>query len=132
MLNPVIRPRRAQKLLKYSKYLSSKPAENSVEEKENLPSVSTPKEVAKKKYDQKDITAKDMQWRTPWHEQQGFHYSWLRNFYTSDNQRSLLQALQTEIDLSPSAIKKWWAEKKEFKEIFMQQYVPERNQKLGN
>ncbi|RZB40342.1 ATP synthase subunit s-like protein, partial [Asbolus verrucosus] len=84
------------------------------------------------KYDPKNVTKADMKWRTPWHQKEGHHYSTLRSFYSEDNQTNLLKLLQTPIDLSPSAIKKWWAKKQEYKEIVLQSYLPERNQILGN
>ncbi|KAJ8909778.1 hypothetical protein NQ315_004985 [Exocentrus adspersus] len=84
------------------------------------------------KYDPKKVTKEDMQWRTPWHQKEGQYYSLLRTFYTEDNKRSLLQSLQTPIDLSPSSIKNWWAKHKEQVEILSQSYLPERNQVLGN
>ncbi|KAG5891697.1 hypothetical protein JTB14_021167 [Gonioctena quinquepunctata] len=80
----------------------------------------------------KAVTKEDMQWRTPWHQKEGEYYSFLRTFYKEDNNRSLLQKLQAPIDLSPSTIKKWWAKKKEQRDIIFQSYIPERNQVLGN
>ncbi|CAH0547806.1 unnamed protein product [Brassicogethes aeneus] len=98
----------------------------------NLPANSKPKEVKTKKYDQKDISASDMQWRREWHENHGTNYNMLRTFYTEDNKRSWLQIMQTKIDLSPAKIKNWWAEKKEVEQKYLQSYLPERNQRLGN
>lgn len=80
----------------------------------------------------KMVTNKDLQWRTPWHEKEGQHYSFLRTFYSEDSNTRIIKIFQTPINLSPSAIKKWWANKQEFKNIWMQQYIPERNQMLGN
>ncbi|KAJ8930207.1 hypothetical protein NQ314_017015 [Rhamnusium bicolor] len=88
--------------------------------------------TAQKKYDPKDVTKDDMKWRTAWHQKEGQYYSMLRTFYKEDNQRSLLQSLQTPIDLSPSTIKKWWAKNKEEQNVVYQSYIPMRNQMLGN
>ncbi|CAH1179384.1 unnamed protein product [Phaedon cochleariae] len=87
-------------------------------------------EVMPRVYDKKEIDK--LKWRTPWHQKEGEHYSFLRTFYKEDSKRRLLQRLQTPIDLSPSGIKKWWANKTELKEIILQSYIPERNQTLGN
>ncbi|XP_056648330.1 distal membrane-arm assembly complex protein 2 [Diorhabda sublineata] len=85
-----------------------------------------------KSFNPKDVTAADMKWRTPWHQKEGQHYSFLRVFYKEETNTSLLQKIQAPIDLSPSAIKKWWAKKKEREAIILQSYIPERNQILGN
>ncbi|KAJ8948673.1 hypothetical protein NQ318_004461 [Aromia moschata] len=84
------------------------------------------------KYDSKDVTKEDMQWRTPWHKKEGQYFSVLRTFYKEDSKRSMLQVLQMPIDLSPSNVRKWLEEKKEYKEIVMQSYIPERHQILGS
>ncbi|XP_044269722.1 distal membrane-arm assembly complex protein 2 [Tribolium madens] len=88
--------------------------------------------VTEQKYDSKLVTKEDMKWRTPWHQREASFYSTLRTFYSEHNQNDLLKLLQTPINLTPSAIKKWWTEKKEFKEMMLQSYIPERNQTLGN
>ncbi|KAJ3662749.1 hypothetical protein Zmor_007079 [Zophobas morio] len=85
-----------------------------------------------KKYDPKDVTKEDMKWRTPWHQKEAQRYSTLRTFYSEENQTNLLKFLQTPIDLSPSAIRKWWTERKEHREMMLQMYLPERHQTLGN
>jgi hypothetical protein len=85
-----------------------------------------------KKYDPKDVTKEDMKWRTPWHQREAGYYNSLRAFYSEHNQTEILKFIQTPINLSPAAIKKWFAEKKEHKEIMMQSYLPERHQTLGN
>lgn len=74
----------------------------------------------------------DTKWRTPWHQKEGQYYSVLRTFYSEHNNRSVIKFLQTPINLSPSVIKKWWAKKERYKSIVMQQYLPQRNQVLGN
>ncbi|CAH1975573.1 unnamed protein product [Acanthoscelides obtectus] len=89
-------------------------------------------QVAEEKYEPNKVATEELRWRTPWHQKEGQYHSFLRVFYTEKNRRSTLQRLQTQIDLSPSAIKKWWAKKKEESEIVQQAYLPERNQILGN
>ncbi|XP_050311847.1 distal membrane-arm assembly complex protein 2 [Anthonomus grandis grandis] len=78
-----------------------------------------------------DFTKEDLQWRKPWHEKQFQYYDTLRTFYSEDNNASTLAWIQQPINLSPKAIKKWWARKKDFEERFMQQYIPERHNILG-
>lgn len=88
----------------------------------------TSKDIAKMQLASKE----DMQWRTPWHQKEGQYYSMLRTFYSEDNNSYVLKFLQQPIDLRPTTIKNWWAKRKEKKEIMLQQYIPERNQMLGN
>lgn len=97
-----------------------------------------PKELTKKT----DITSKvelaksvkkeDLQWRTPWHQKEGQYYSTLRTFYTEDNNVNVMKFLQQPVNLTPSAIKNWWARRKENTNRALQSYIPERNQTLGN
>lgn len=77
-------------------------------------------------------TKEELQWRTPWHQKEGEYYSALRTFYSEENNVDVMKYLQMPINLRPSAVKKWWSKRNEEKEIFMQQYLPERNQMLGN
>lgn len=88
----------------------------------------TSKEMAKMKL----TTKEDMQWRTPWHQKEGQYYSMLRTFYSEDNNSYVLKFLQQPINLTPAAIKNWWMKREEKKKIMLQQYIPERNQILGN
>lgn len=88
----------------------------------------TSKEIAKMKL----TTKEDMQWRTPWHQKEGQYYSMLRTFYTEQNNSYVLKFLQQPINLTPSAIKNWWMKREEKKKVLLQQYIPERNQMLGN
>ncbi|GJQ79689.1 hypothetical protein Trydic_g5837 [Trypoxylus dichotomus] len=74
----------------------------------------------------------DLKWRTPWHQNEGQYYSLLRTFYTEHNNTAITKFLQSPIDLSPSSIKKWWAKKKRNQAIIAQNFIPERNQVLGN
>ncbi|VEN41651.1 unnamed protein product [Callosobruchus maculatus] len=89
-------------------------------------------EVAQEKYDPNKVAKDEFRWRTPWHQKEGQHYSFLRAFYSEKSKTSTLSWRQQPIDLSPSGIKNWWAKKKEISEIVQQSYIPERNQVLGN
>lgn len=44
----------------------------------------------------------------------------------------MITKLQAKIDLRPSQVKKWWKHNLEKQERFLQQYIPERHQILGN
>ncbi|KAI4469745.1 mitochondrial atp synthase coupling factor b [Holotrichia oblita] len=80
-----------------------------------------------------EVTSSDsIKWRTPWHQKEGQYYSVLRTFYSEHNNTKLMKLIQAPIDLSPSAIRRWWADKKKFNQVVMQQYIPERNRTLGN
>lgn len=78
------------------------------------------------------ITKKDLEWRTPWHQKEGKYYDVLRTFYSEENNVNIMKWLNMPKNISPSAIMEWWAGRKVEKDIFLQQYIPERNQILGN
>lgn len=84
------------------------------------------------KYDPKNVTKEDMRWRTPWHQKEGNYYTMLRMYYAEKSRSRVLKTLHTPINLSPSAIKNWWARTKEGFEIGQQAYLPQRNQALGD
>lgn len=90
------------------------------------------KDIVPKKYDPKQVSKEDMQWRTNWHQKDSQFNRFLRTFYKEENNRSILHRLQKPIDLSPSNVKKWWIQKTEEKEKIMQSYIPQRHQILGN
>lgn len=73
-----------------------------------------------------------LQWRTPWHEKEGQEYNILRSFSSEHNNVLTMKFLQQPIDLRPSAIKKWWLERKEFRASYLQSYIADRNKILGN
>ncbi|XP_066148497.1 distal membrane-arm assembly complex protein 2 [Euwallacea fornicatus] len=77
------------------------------------------------------VTKDDLKWRTSWNETKYQYYDTLRTFYSEKSNVNLMKFLQQPIDLSPSAIKKWWLKKKELHEIFLQQYIPQRTNILG-
>lgn len=74
----------------------------------------------------------DLQWRTPWHQKEGQYYSMLRTFYTEHNNANVLKFIQQPINLTPASVRGWWRRRNEERNIAMQQYLPERNQMLGN
>lgn len=113
---------------KYSDQASSNTSKD--DGNRHTPTEST--KIVPKEYNPKDVTKEDTQWRTPWHQKDGNYYGFLRTFYKEDNNVDILKALQTNIDLRPSAIKKWWNKKSEESEILAQGYIPERNETLGN
>ncbi|KAF2900179.1 hypothetical protein ILUMI_06011 [Ignelater luminosus] len=132
-----VTPRSLQKTFQIcfcSTKVNDKPenAENSKLAKEMPKDLTKETDIRTKVELTKMITKKDLQWRTPWHEKEGQHYSFLRSMYSEESNTSMMKFLQTPINLSPAAIKKWWAKKQEFKDIWMQQYIPERNETLGN
>ncbi|KAB0792176.1 hypothetical protein PPYR_14135 [Photinus pyralis] len=89
-------------------------------------------DIATKVARTKETTKKDLQYRTTWHAKEGYYYNFLRSFYSEESNASLLKLLQTPINLSPESVRKWWLRRKERENIFLQQYLPERNQTLGN
>lgn len=96
------------------------------------PKVSFSSDVSKK--DDKspsEVTKESLQWRTSW-DRKGEWYSKLKVFASDSNNTNIIKFLQSPIDLRPSSIKKWYFRKMEEAERSMQQYIPERNQILGN
>lgn len=108
-------------------------SDNQIKDKPGMPTELTQKtDITSKKDLPKLPTKEELQWRTPWHQKEGHYYSTLRTFYSEDNNVDVLKYLQMPINLTPSAIKKWWARRQEEKEVLLQQYLPDRNQMLGN
>lgn len=76
-----------------------------------------------------------MQWRKQPFERPGAWYSKFKLFLQDDEEKvkeTLITRLQQPIDLRPSTMKKFFKKTREKQERFMQQYIPERNQILGN
>lgn len=93
-----------------------------------VPSSKPPKDT-----EQFDQDIKNLKWRTPYAEKKEEWYSKLKLFAPEDDKNSsAITALQQPIDLRPSAIKKWWKRKNVQRERFMQQFIPERHEILGN
>lgn len=85
-------------------------------------------------YNPKNISKEDMNWRTSWISKED-HSNIMdptRAFYDDTNQVDTLRFLQTPINLSPSAIKKWWNNRQEHRAMMLQSYLPDRNRILGN
>ncbi|XP_076262949.1 distal membrane arm assembly component 2 [Rhynchophorus ferrugineus] len=66
-----------------------------------------------------------------WHEEQGEHWTFLRNFYDEDNNVNLMKLMHTPIDLRFKSIGKWLVRQQESEEIYLQHYVPQRQKILG-
>lgn len=131
MFKITLRTRVLTKRTLQSCYCSTTVKEDS--KKSKMPPELTKKtDVTSKAELSKLVTKENLQWRTPWHQKEGQYYSTLRTFYSEENNVNIIKFLQTPIDLSPMAIKKWWARKKQTRTIALQQYLPERNQALGN
>ncbi|XP_054732609.1 distal membrane-arm assembly complex protein 2 [Anastrepha obliqua] len=72
-----------------------------------------------------------LQWRKPVGERPGDWNSKLKVFGNSEQTSDYIIMMQKPINLSPSALKKWWRKRKERIEKHMQQYVSERHEILG-
>lgn len=84
-----------------------------------------------KKHIQDDID--ELKWRTPLGEKPDEWYSKFKLFATEkDTNSQVLTAMQQPFDFSISGIKKHRRNKAVKTEIFMQQFIPERHDILGN
>lgn len=79
-----------------------------------------------------EIETDTSKYRTLWHQNEGEYFSILRAFYSSESNAPLLKALQTPINLRPSAVKAWWKRKMQERTIAMQEYLPARSETLGS
>lgn len=74
-----------------------------------------------------------LQWRVSPSEKKGEWYSKFKLFAPEENTATnIVTALQQPVDLSLKGIKNFFAKKKVKQERFMQQFIPERQQTLGN
>jgi len=76
-----------------------------------------------------------LKWRMKPGDKPGEWYTKFKLFMEDENEEvkeTLITRFQQPIDVRPSAIKKWWKFNSEKKERFMQQYIPERHNILGN
>lgn len=74
-----------------------------------------------------------LKWRTPPSEKPGAWYSNLKLFAPEkDTNSTVITALQQPFDFSPSGIRKWMEKRSIERERFMQQFIPERHEILGN
>lgn len=115
---------------KYSNQINHPPAvpahnDSSEEGKNEIQNISN-------KYDPKEVTKKDLKWRSAWHEKESRYYSILRTFHREDSNTSLVKRLSNSIEFTPSGLKKWFAERDDEINVMYHSYVPERNEMLGN
>jgi hypothetical protein len=74
-----------------------------------------------------------MKWRVEPGDKPGAWYSKFKLFAPEDDKNSVLvTALQQPVDFRPSTLKKWWKKRNTQHERFMQQFIPERHEILGN
>lgn len=94
----------------------------------HVPSSKPPKDT-----EQFEQDIKNLKWRTPYAEKKEEWYSKLKLFAPDDDTNaSAITVLQQPIDLRLSSIKSWWIRKNMQRERFMQQFIPERHEILGN
>ncbi|XP_062559668.1 uncharacterized protein LOC134224358 [Armigeres subalbatus] len=74
---------------------------------------------------------KKLKWRTPYSELPDTFQSKFKLFSSSNRNSELIEAMQQPVDLSPTGIKKWWNKRRTETAAFMQQYIPERHNALG-
>lgn len=74
---------------------------------------------------------KKLQWRTPYSDRPDSFQSSFKLFAPSNRNSELVEIMQQPVDLSPSAIKKWWKQRKDGTEAHMQKFIPERHATLG-
>lgn len=74
---------------------------------------------------------KKLQWRTPYSDRPDSFQSSFKLFAPTNRNSELVELMQQPVDLSPSAIKKWWQSRKDGTEAFMQKFIPERHSTLG-
>lgn len=84
------------------------------------------------KSNSEEVTKESLQWRTPRDQIPGEWYSKLKVFAGDSNNADFVKFMQSPINLWPSTIKKWFIRKEEETERHMQQFIPERNQILGD
>lgn len=75
---------------------------------------------------------KRLQWRKPLSENSQEWQSKFKVFGDDEQNSDFISLMQQPIDLSPSSVKKWWENRKEYIERQMQSYIPERHNILGN
>lgn len=96
---------------------------------QDVPSFRQLKESYQKKIDE---DKKNLNWRIKPIELPGTHKSKLSVFDSEEHVPSSLSVIAQPLDFSIKGIKNWWREYKVTKERFLQQFIPERHQILGN
>lgn len=98
--------------------------------------VPSSKPLNEERKQQLDEDKKSLKWRAVPSERKGEWYSKFKLFLDDDKdaapRESMFVKLVQPIDLRPSLIKKWYKKDQEKRERFLQQFVPERHQILGN
>lgn len=80
----------------------------------------------------KDDSKTSLKWREAPSEKPNAWYSKLKLFADEEQNSDFITAMQQPIDLSPSAVLKWWKNKNISTERLMQQFIPERHSILGS
>lgn len=75
---------------------------------------------------------KRLEWRKNLQEQPGFYKSKLSLFESDEEAPSALALIAQPVDFSPRGFKQWWANYNVRKDRYLQQFVPERLELLGN
>lgn len=75
---------------------------------------------------------KRLEWRKSLRDMPGYHQSKLNVFDSDEIAPSALEQVAQPIDFSTRGIKNWWNNYKVRRERYLQQFIPERNQILGN
>jgi len=97
--------------------------------------VPSSKPLSEERQAEMDESRKKLLWRQKPYEKKDQWYSKFKLFLQDDDEPSkdtLITRLQQPVILRPTAVKKWWKKNMEQKERFMQQYIPERHNILGN
>lgn len=97
--------------------------------------VPSSKPLTEQRQQELEDSKKTLEWRVKPFERKGAWYSKFKLLMQDDNEattESLAVRLQKPIDLRPKAIKKWWNLNNQKQERFLQQFIPERHEILGN
>lgn len=126
-------PRHFRQLWQCACYSSSPPSkqQEQPQPKETQPTTSAETSITSTAKPVEIATDSTSEYRTSWHQNEGEYFNVLKSFYSAESNASLLKLLQTPVNLSPSAIKAWWKNKKHEKTLLMQTYLPQRSQMLG-
>jgi hypothetical protein len=75
---------------------------------------------------------KKLVWRQSFQSMPGFYKSKLSVFNSEEMEPSTLEMVAQPIDISAKGVKRWWSNYKVRKEKYLQQYIPQRHEILGN
>lgn len=96
---------------------------------QEVPSFKPMSEVRSKKIED---DKKRLEWRQTFESKPGFYKSKLSVFSSDEIVPSTLEMIAQPIDVSAEGVKKWWGNYKVRKEKYLQQFIPERHEILGN